>query len=118
MKRIRTESGTVVQHSALYKGITKRNGKWVAEIRVSMTGNMKVWLGTYASEKEAALAYDAGVHHCTEKKKKFNFEDLVPQLGPSQYKYVLALCKDGRKELKEEATAMVKRLAEAHAARC
>jgi len=97
----------------LYKGIKKRNGKWHAEIRVSKTAKAKVWIGTYASEKEAALAYDAGLFHCNYKNKKFNFPELVAHLGPSQYNYVSTLFKDG---CKDEATAKVKGWASAHAA--
>lgn len=68
--------------SRLYKGVRRRNGKWVSEIRVGQT-NEKVWLGSYDTEKEAALAFDAGKYHCSSKRSRsFNFPDSPRLLGP------------------------------------
>lgn len=68
--------------SQLYKGVRKRNGKWVSEIRVGQT-NEKVWLGSYDTEKEAALAFDAGKYYCSAKRcRSFNFPDSPRLLGP------------------------------------
>lgn len=99
-----------------YKGITLRNGNWVGEIRVSAckaNPKAKVWIGTFSSEREAALALDAGYYHCTEKyNKKFNFPQFVNELGESRYQTVLALYNAGREQ---EAKDLVKTLAAAHA---
>jgi hypothetical protein len=96
------------------KGITRRGGKWHAEIRVSMT-KVKVWLGTYRTMPAAKLAYDAGLHHCTEKEKPFHFKHLVCRLGPSIYQRVRALCHGDDPEGKMQACSMVKKFAQAHA---
>nr|AMT92118.1 dehydration-responsive element-binding protein 5-10 [Syntrichia caninervis] len=90
-----------------YKGIRPRNGKWVSEIRIGGTKE-KVWLGSYNTEKEAALAFDAGKHHCSllRRTRGFNFNDSPRFLGPPQrFEH---LTSEKRKE-------NIKRLAEEHA---
>ncbi|KAG0575753.1 hypothetical protein KC19_5G028200 [Ceratodon purpureus] len=83
--------------SRVYQGVKQRKGKWVAEIRVSRMPD-KVWLGSFLSEKQAALAYDAGLHHCSMKRTKiFNFKESPQRLGPSQYVGLLAMSKEDRK---------------------
>ena len=98
----RIKSGEVTK----YKGIRPRNGKWVSEIRIGGTLE-KVWLGSYNTEKEAALAFDAGKHHCSLKKAKgFNFADSPRLLGaPQSFSHLSA----------PERRTMIQRLAEDHA---
>ncbi|KAG0567679.1 hypothetical protein KC19_7G153900 [Ceratodon purpureus] len=68
--------------SQIYKGVRRRNGKWVSEVRVGQTSE-KVWLGSFNSEKEAALAFDAGRYHCSAKRcRDFNFSGFLKLLGP------------------------------------
>lgn len=66
-----------------YTGIRPRRDKWVCEMRISGK-NEKVWLGSYDTEKEAALAYDAGLHHCssTRRARQYNFSSSPRLLGP------------------------------------
>lgn len=101
-------------HSSRYKGVKRRNAKWKVEIRVSMTVADKVWM-TYDEEVEAALAYDAGMYHCSKKRKEYNFPSLSTphNLGESHYPYVLAHCKNGRLD---DAKQLVKTLADLHIA--
>jgi hypothetical protein len=83
--------------SRVYLGIKQRKGKWVAEIRFSKMPD-KVWLGSFLLEKQAALAYDAGLHHCSIKRTKiFNFKESPQKLGPSEYWSLLKLSKEDRK---------------------
>lgn len=68
--------------SQLYRGVRRRNGKWVSEIRVGQT-NEKVWLGSFDTEKEAALAFDAGKYHCSSQRRcSYNFPESPLLLGP------------------------------------
>lgn len=95
--------------SQLYKGVRRRNGKWVSEIRIGQT-NEKVWLGSYDTEKEAALAFDAGKYHCSAKRcRSFNFPDSPKYLGPLVN--VRSLSKSDRRKA-------IQKLAEDHVKTC
>lgn len=89
-----------------YKGIRQRNGKWVSEIRIGGTLE-KVWLGSFNTDKEAALAFDAGKHHCSLKRGKgFNFSESPRLLGAPQNLSHLSSV---------ERRAVIQKLAEDHA---
>ncbi|XP_050229669.1 dehydration-responsive element-binding protein 1B-like [Mercurialis annua] len=68
----------------VYKGVRRRNGKWVCELRHPCNNKSRVWLGTFESPEMAARAYDIAVSALRRNldSDSFNFPEsahLLPQ---------------------------------------
>ncbi|KAK7280704.1 hypothetical protein RJT34_25771 [Clitoria ternatea] len=70
--------------SCTYKGVRQRTwGKWVAEIREPNRG-ARLWLGTFETSHEAAMAYDAAARKLYGSDAKLNLPELSASVNNSQ----------------------------------
>ncbi|KAF7816184.1 disease resistance protein RPM1-like [Senna tora] len=76
--RKRKWAGEGINTRKVYRGVRKRSwGKWVAEIRVYRERKTtRLWLGTFDTAKEAAMAYDREAFKLRGKNARLNFPHL------------------------------------------
>jgi len=93
-KNVNTLSTDNSRRRSIYTGVSKNGQNW--QVLINM-GKFKKYIGTYPSEKEAAIAYDfySVWLHLTKAKTNFNYDsnmlvDMISNFKSNNNKFIAA----------------------------
>lgn len=95
-----SSSSVPPRRGATYKGVRRRPwGKYAAEIRDPNKNGARMWLGTYETPEEAAVAYDQAAFNMRGSKAKLNFPHLISNAHEAE---VTSCCGNNKRQRSQE----------------
>ncbi|KAL0712361.1 hypothetical protein Bca4012_019339 [Brassica carinata] len=100
-----SSSSVPPRRGVTYKGVRRRPwGKYAAEIRDPNKKGARMWLGTYETPEEAAVAYDQAAFNMRGSKAKLNFPHLISNAHEAE---VTSCCGNNKRQHSQQPNSPV-----------